>query len=75
MRDMADFVASVLVREGCWVIEPTNIHNDSYIHNMLSKLRTIPARIWSPPGQSRYRFAERGQEGGTWFMVWMPEQK
>lgn len=67
-----DFLVPLATREGAWVIEPAAYHNSDYIHNLLSGLRTAPARIASPPGQNRYRFAERG-EHGRWIFVWVPE--
>lgn len=74
MRDnMPEFVASILVREGCWVIEPTKYHNDSYLRIFLGKLRNIPCKIRNPTGTSPYKFAERGQEDGNWFFVWVPK--
>jgi hypothetical protein len=72
-RDMAEFVARILVREGCWVVEPTRQHNDSYLRNLFEKLRHIPVRIYNPPNTSLYKFAERGQDG-SWFFVWVPEE-
>lgn len=71
-RDMAEFMAQVLVREGCWVVEPTRAHNNDYVRNFLDRLRNIPVRIHNPPRTSPYRFAERGSNG-SWFFVWVPD--
>jgi hypothetical protein len=74
MSDLADYMASILARnEGAWVIEPSRVHNDSYIEQFLQRLRHIPSRIHNPPGTSPFRFAERGATG-RWFFVWVEDK-
>lgn len=70
---MSTFIARVLVEEGCWIVEPRN-HSDNYLLDLYSRLRTIPARIWSPTGKDTYEFARPGSRG-HWVFVWVPEQK
>lgn len=73
---MFDFLARLIVKEGGWVIEPVRaaMDGDSYLRDLLGRLRTIPARIQGPDPKRRYRFAERG-EHGTWYLVWIPDEK
>jgi len=71
--DMAEFIASVMTREGAWVVEPTRVHNDGFIDQLLSRVRHIPCRIYNPRGTSKFRFAERGANG-RWFFVWVEDK-
>lgn len=70
--DMAAFMARVLVREGAWVVEPER-RDGGFVHDFLSRLRHVPARIYQPAGRNPYRFAERGAEG-QWFFIWVPDK-
>lgn len=72
---IADFVASILVREGAWVVEVRpDAPVDGLPRGMLDELRRIPVRIRNPPSTNRYAFAERGAQG-RWFFVWIPDHK
>lgn len=70
-----NFMRTLAVKEGAWVIEPRreNLDHNSYLRNLLEKLRTIPARIDGPDPKRPYRFAERG-ESGQWMMIWVPDE-
>lgn len=71
-NDMAEFMARVLVNEGCWVIEPLG-KNGGFMEEFLKRLRMVPARIYNPAGTNRFKFAERKAEG-KWFIVWVDER-
>lgn len=70
--DMAAFMARVLVREGCWVIEPER-RDGGFVSEFLRRVRNVPARIYQPTGRNPYRFAERGAEG-KWFLIWVEDK-
>lgn len=70
---LAEFIASVLGREGAWVIEPKIGHGGLFFRDFLSNLRHMPVMIWNPVGTSKFRFAERGAEG-RWLFVWVEDK-
>lgn len=69
---MVNFIREVIRKEGCWIVEP-QVRNDSYINNLLDRLRHVPSRIDNPPGTNQFRFAERGATG-RWLFVWIPTE-
>lgn len=71
-----NFMRTLAVREGAWVIEPARaeLDNDFFLGNLLKRLRNIPARIEGPDPKRPYRFAERG-ETGQWMMIWVPDNE
>jgi len=68
------WLAQLARTEGAWVVEPRAdaLARDGYLRNLLGRLRELPARISSPSGESRYKFAERGSEDGRWLFIWIP---
>jgi hypothetical protein len=74
-HDLFNFLVPLARREGAWVIEPRSrdFDSDSYLRNLLGRLRLLPARISSPDPKRPYRFAERGEHGKI-IIIWVPDE-